>query len=83
MKHILTLIFFIISTLAFGQKTKFNIKYSEQLAVFVFMQNITENYGENVFKTVFQKSKFNTDYNNDIISTFDKLSIDYSYCNRY
>jgi hypothetical protein len=79
MKQILTLIFFIISTLAFGQTTKFNIKYSEQLAVFVFMQNVTENYGENVFKTEFQKSKFNTDHYNDIISRFAKLYIDYSY----
>ncbi len=79
MKQILTLIFFITSTLGFGQTTKFNIKYSEQLAVFVFMQNITDNYGENVFKTEFQKSKFNTDHYKDIISRFDKLSIEYSY----
>jgi hypothetical protein len=79
MKHKLLLIFFVISTFVFGQKTKFNIKYSEQLAVFVFMQNITENYGENVFKTEFQKSKFNTDDYNEIISKFEKLSIDYSY----
>lgn len=76
-KFLLTLLFLI--TFAFGQNVKFNIKYSEQLAVFVFMQNISENSPENVFKTEFQKSKYNSDNYKNIISKFDKLSIDYSY----
>lgn len=79
MKFRLLLTFLFLTTFAFGQKTTFNIKYSEQLAVFVFMQNITENYRNNVFKTEFQKSKYNTDNYKNIISRFDKLAIDYSY----
>jgi hypothetical protein len=76
-KLLLTLIF--LTTLVFGQKPIFKIKYSEQLAVFVFIQNLTENYPENVFKTEFQKSKYNIDEYKSLISKFDKLAIDYSY----
>jgi hypothetical protein len=76
-KILLTLLF--LTTFAFGQNIKFNIKYSEQLAVFVFMQNISENYRGNVFKTEFQKSKYNTDHYKNILSKFDRLAIDYSY----
>ena len=79
MKFKLLLTFLLLTTIAFGQKTIFNIKYSEQLAVFEFMQNITENYPDNVFKTEFQKSKYNADNYKNIISKFDKLTIDYSY----
>jgi hypothetical protein len=67
MKFKLLLTFLLLTTTAFGQKTIFNIKYSEQLAVFEFMQNITENYPDNVFKTEFQKSKYNADNYKNII----------------
>ncbi|MBF4465810.1 hypothetical protein [Flavobacterium sp. LC2016-12] len=67
------------TTFSFGQKTTFKIRYSEQLAVLIFLQNLSENYPENVFKTEFQKSKYNTDYYKTIISKFDKLTLDYSY----
>jgi hypothetical protein len=79
MKHRLLLTFLFLTTFAFGQKTTFNIKYSEQLAVFVFIQNISENYPTNVFKTEFLKSKYNNDNYKNIILKFDKLAIDYSY----
>ena len=79
MKKTTTIVFCMISTLMFSQKPIFEIKYSEQLAVFVFMQNLSENYPENVFKTEFIKSKYNTEKNKNLISKFDKLSIDYSY----
>ena len=79
MKHTLSFAVLFLTTLTFAQKPTFNIKYSEQLAVFVFMQHISENYPENVFKTEFQKSGYNTDQYKNIISSFDKLAIDYSY----
>lgn len=79
MNNRLVLTFLLLTTFAFGQQTTFNIKYSEQLAVLVFMQHISENYPENVFKTAFQKSKYNTDIYKNSISRFDKLIIDYSY----
>lgn len=76
---ILTLLLCGITSLSFAQKTMFNIKYSEQLAVFVFIQNLSENYPDNVFKTEFQKSKYNIDEFQKIITEFDKLSLEYSY----
>lgn len=79
MKNILFVLFLFLTTFVFGQKITFNIKYSEQLAVFVFMQNLSENYPENVFKTEFEKSKYNNENYKNIISKFDKLIIDYSY----
>ncbi len=77
--RILTFIFCVISTLTFAQKPTFEIKYSEQLAVFVFIQNLSKNYPENVFKTEFNKSIYNTEKYKNLITKFDKLSIDYSY----
>ncbi|MDP5199750.1 hypothetical protein [Flavobacterium sp. DG2-3] len=77
--QILIFLFFVQSSLSFAQKATFNIKYSEQLAVFVFIQNLSENYPENVFKTEFHKSKYNTEEFQKLVSEFDKLAIDYSY----
>lgn len=74
-----TFIFCVISSLAFSQKPTFEIKYSEQLAVFVFIQELTENYPENVFKTEFEKSKYTTEKYKNLIAKFDKLAMDYSY----
>lgn len=68
-----------LTVLAFGQKPTLKIKYSEQLAVFVFIQNLSVNHPENVFKTVFQKSKYNMENFRNKIEELDKLSIDYSY----
>lgn len=79
MKNKLLIIFLFLTAFAFAQKTTFKIKYSEQLAVFVFLQNLSEDYPENVFKTAFQQSKYNTEKYKSIISKFGKLSIDYSF----
>ncbi|WP_264553331.1 hypothetical protein [Flavobacterium sp. N2038] len=74
------LVFFVFFTaLMFGQKPVFTIRYSEQLAVFIFMQNLSENYPENVFKSEFQKSKYFTEKYKNIVSKFDQLNIYYSY----
>ncbi|MBS7230606.1 hypothetical protein KHA90_06185 [Flavobacterium psychroterrae] len=76
---ILTFFFCGLSTLAFAQKTIFNIRYSEQLAVFVFIENLSQNYPQNVFKTEFLKSKYNNDELQKVIAEFDQLSLEYSY----
>ncbi|WP_291287383.1 hypothetical protein [Flavobacterium sp.] len=68
-----------VTHLSFAQKPAFNIKYSEQLAVFVFLQNLSENYPDNVFKTEFQKSKYNTEEFQKLAKEFDQLVLDYSY----
>jgi hypothetical protein len=79
MKNKLLVLLLFLTIFSFAQKTTFKIRYSEPLAVFIFLQNLSENYPENVFKTEFQKSKYNTEYYKSIISKLDKLTIDYSY----
>ncbi|MCP2029351.1 hypothetical protein L1276_004535 [Flavobacterium sp. HSC-32F16] len=79
MRNRFLLLFLFLPVFSFAQKATFKIKYSEQLAVFVFLQNLSENYPENVFKTEFQKSKYNNDKYKNVISKFEKLGIYYSY----
>ncbi|AZA80231.1 hypothetical protein EG347_11050 [Chryseobacterium sp. G0186] len=79
MKQSFFVFLLLLSFGASGQKVNFNIKYSEQLAVFVFIQNLSDNYPENVFKTEFSQSKYNTKKYKDLVSQFDQLPIDYSY----
>lgn len=76
---LLSTILLVLTPFLWGQKINFNIKYSEPLAVFIFIQNLSDNYPENVFKTEFEKSKYNTEDYKKLISKFDKLSIDYSF----
>ncbi|WP_294326167.1 hypothetical protein [uncultured Chryseobacterium sp.] len=79
MKQFFFALFLLLSFCTFGQKVNFNIKYSEQLAVFVFVQNLSDHYPENVFKTAFTQSKYNTQKYKDLILKFERLPIDYSY----
>ncbi|MNK05489.1 hypothetical protein D3C87_233720 [compost metagenome] len=79
MKNTLLFSFLFLSILVFGQKPTFNIRYSEQLAVFVFLEHLSEDYPENVFKTEFQKSKYHTEKYKNMLSKFDQLTFDYSY----
>jgi len=64
---------------AFAQKPVFNIRFSEQLAVFVFVQEIHPDRRDNPFKTEFSKSKYNTEKYQKLIAEMDTLAIDYTY----
>lgn len=75
-KCLLALLF--LSSITFAQKVKFTIKYSEPLAVFVFMQQLSGSR-DNGFKKAFQQSKYNTEHYKNILSQFAELPIDYSY----
>ena len=79
MKNNILFAFLFLSAFTFAQNAKFNIRYSEQLAVFVFIENLSQHYPDNVFRREFQKSKYYTDYYKKTIGTFDNLIIDYSY----
>jgi len=72
-------LFLFLTLQTFGQNASFKIKYSEQLAVFVFLENLSEYYPNNVFKTEFQKSKYNIEKYKNLISNFEQLSISYSF----
>ena len=78
-KNVIKYVFLFLAIHTFGQNPSFKIKYSEQLAVFVFLQNLSDYYPDNVFKTEFQKSKYNNEKYKSLISKFDQLSISYSF----
>ena len=68
---------FVLST--FAQQTKFEVKYSEPLAVYVFVQNLSDNYPDNPFKTEFVKSIFYQDKYKELIMQFDNIDLSYTY----
>jgi len=72
-------LFLLLAVQTFGQNATFKIKYSEQLAVFVFLENLSDYYPDNTFKTEFQNSKYNIEKYKNIISKFDQLYISYSF----
>lgn len=65
--------------IGFAQKATFNVQYSEKLAVYFFVKNLTIKYGENPFKKEFQKSKYYEKRYLDLLTLFDKLKTDYLY----
>ncbi len=73
------LLIFQYGNLTFAQKASFNIQYSEELAVYMFLKNLSPKYGENPFKREFQKSGYNEKKYLDLILQFDALKTDYSY----
>ncbi|HEX4959100.1 MAG TPA: hypothetical protein VFV46_13040 [Lacibacter sp.] len=62
-----------------AQKATFNIQYSEKLAVYYFVKNITAKYGTHPFKTEFQKSIYNEKKYLDLLAHFDNIKTDYLY----
>lgn len=64
---------------AFSQKAAFNVQYSEKLAVYHFVKNLTGKYGETPLKKEFEKSKYHEKKYLDLLIKFDNLKKDYLY----
>ena len=80
MKQIFLLLAFISSfRITFAQPPKFNIKFSESLAVFVFVQQLSPSYPANPFKRAFTGSAYEREKYKDLISRFDNLTLSYDY----
>ncbi len=71
------LIFFGKATLA--QQPKFEVKFSEPLAVFIFVQNLSAHYPDNPFKNAFTTSAYNEAKYKNLILRFDSLTFNYAY----
>jgi hypothetical protein len=65
--------------IVFAQKATFNVQYSEKLAVYHFVKNLSGKYGENPFKKAFQQSQYHEKKYLDLLAKFDNLKIDYLY----
>ena len=80
MKHLLsTLIYTSIALSTFAQQPRFEVKFSEPLAVYVFVQNLSDNYPDNPFKTEFIKSTYYQKKYKDLITQFDSINLSYTY----
>lgn len=58
---------------------KFDVKFSEPLAVFIFVQNLSSHVGDNPFKSVFTASAYNQVKYKTFIAQFDSLTLSYAY----
>jgi len=76
---LLTLLCANFALTTFAQQPKFEVKFSEPLAVYIFVQNLSENYPDNPFKTVFIKSTFYQKKYKDLITQLDSVNLSYTY----
>jgi hypothetical protein len=58
---------------------KFDIKFSEPLAVFVFVQQLSPGYPGNSFKSAFTGSAYDREKYKNLITRFDNLTFSYAY----
>ena len=65
--------------LTFSQATKFSVKFSESLAVFKFIQSLTQSAPPNPYSRLFTASAFNTEQNQKLIHQFEDIPLNYSY----
>lgn len=73
------LLFISLGDAGLAQQPKFDIKFSEPLAVFIFVQNLSTHYPDNPFKNAFTASAYNQAKYKEFISEFDSLTFNYAY----
>ncbi len=80
MKHIVISALFIFSIhQSSGQKATFKVQFSEPLAVFQFVIDISNNSGPNANKTGFIASAYNTKKYLDLLAKFENINYFYDY----
>lgn len=68
------------SLFAISQEAKINISYSEQLAVYTFIENLSSYYPPNSFKTEFNNSTYSkSEKHTQLLKNFEALNLSYSY----
>ncbi|WP_143305058.1 hypothetical protein [Chitinophaga vietnamensis] len=60
-------------------QTRFNVRFSEPLAVYQFVQSLSAHAPDNAFKDAYQRSAFNDPAHNGLLAVFDTLRTYYSY----
>jgi hypothetical protein len=75
-KPILLFLFLSRSLGVFSQTQEFNVRYSEPLAVYEFVSNLSANAPNNNFKKAYQGSEFDQDQYRRLLAGFDSLTID-------
>lgn len=62
-----------------AQEVKFQVQFSEPLAIFQFVSAITPNSGNNAYKSAFDSSRFNNAEHKSILEQFEALNYVYWY----
>lgn len=80
----LKLIFSLCSTLLIiqgvsAQTPRFEVKYSEPLAVFMFVDQLSSKHSDNSYKQLFANSVYNREKYTQLLAQFDTLLINYTY----
>lgn len=79
MKLLVSAFILLYSFVSYSQGPKFEIKFSEPLAVFVYVEHLSARHGDNQFKKRFQASAFNTEKYKALLGQFDTLRLNYTY----
>ncbi|HYK45697.1 MAG TPA: hypothetical protein VEV83_11045 [Parafilimonas sp.] len=78
-KRIIALLMVFAVAKSHSQNVQFETKFSEPFAVFQFMNSLSDKSPDNVYKKLFNESKFSTEPNTHLIAEFDSLYIGYNY----
>jgi len=74
-----TFVFLTFVFLGLAQGPRFDIKFSEPLAIFIYVDHLSSKHPENHFKKQFAASIYNRDKYKNLLALFDTLRINYTY----
>lgn len=77
--HSVVIIFLILSLAGPAQSPHFEVKFSEPLAIFVYVEHLSAKHPENAFKKQFSNSIYNREKYKSLLAQFDTLRINYTY----
>ena len=80
MKKIISIYFFLFLSLnLLAQVPRFDVKFSEPLAVFIYVDHLSSKYPDNPFKKQYLNSVYNREKYKNLLLQFDTLRINYTY----
>jgi hypothetical protein len=71
--------FLFISVACLAQAPRFDIKFSEPLAIFIYVEHLSSKHPDNPFKKQFSNSVYNREKYKNLLAQFDTLRLNYTY----
>jgi hypothetical protein len=79
MKQLILIVFLLANLPSNAQAPRFEIKFSEPLALFVYVESLSSQSPDNSFKKQFLASVYNREKYKSLLAQFDTLRINYTY----
>lgn len=79
MKFLTLVLIQALPLVGFSQDVKFEVKFSEPLAVFEFIKSLSPTAPDNSYKKLFTQSSFNSKKYTDLLAQADSLHLEYGY----